>query len=55
MSFSVSLFAATPAELKKAREDNEHFGVIFKSREVLKLKNLGDLQRLLDSKLQDLP
>jgi hypothetical protein len=29
MSFSVSLYAVTPAELKKAREDNEHFGVIF--------------------------
>ena len=28
------------------------FGVRFSSVEVLKLKNLGDLQRLLDSKLQ---
>ncbi len=30
----------------------KHFGVHFKSREVLALKNLGDLQRLVDSKLQ---
>lgn len=30
----------------------ENFGVHFKSREVLTLKNIGDLQRLLDSKLQ---
>ena len=30
----------------------EHFSVHFKSREVLTLKNIGDLQRLLDSKLQ---
>ena len=28
-----------------------HFGVHFKAREVLSLKNIGDLQRLLDSKL----
>ena len=30
----------------------QHFGVRFKSREVLTLKNIGDLQRLLDSKMQ---
>jgi acyl carrier protein len=30
-----------------------HFGVRFKSREVLALKNLGDLQRLVDSKVAD--
>ena len=29
-----------------------HFGVSFKSREVLALKNLGDLQRLVDTKVQ---
>jgi acyl carrier protein len=29
----------------------KHFGVRFKSVEVLRLKNVGDLQRLLDSKL----
>lgn len=29
----------------------EHFGVRFKGAEVLRLKNVGDLQRLLDSKL----
>ncbi len=28
------------------------FGVRFKNLEVLKLKNVGDLQRLLDSKLE---
>ena len=28
------------------------FGVHFKNLEVLKLKNVGDLQRLLDSKLK---
>ena len=31
----------------------KHFGVRFKSREVLSLKNLGDLQRLVDSKVQE--
>jgi acyl carrier protein len=30
----------------------EHFGVQFRSREVLSLRNIGDLQRLLDSKLR---
>jgi acyl carrier protein len=30
----------------------EHFSVRFNSREVLALKNIGDLQRLLDSKRQ---
>lgn len=30
----------------------KHFGVRFKPVEVLKLKNIGDLQRLLTSKLQ---
>ena len=30
----------------------EHFGVHFRSREVLSLRNIGDLQRLLDSKLR---
>ena len=30
----------------------EHFGVRFSSREVLALKNIGDLQRLLDTKRQ---
>ena len=29
----------------------KHFGVRFKSVEVLRLKSVGDLQRLLDSKL----
>jgi acyl carrier protein len=29
----------------------KHFGVRFKGVEVLKLKNVGDLQRLVDSKL----
>jgi acyl carrier protein len=29
----------------------EHFDVHFRSREVLTLRNIGDLQRLLDSKL----
>jgi len=29
----------------------KHFGVRFKSVEVLRLKNVGDLQRLVDSKL----
>ena len=29
-----------------------HFDVHFKSREVLMLKNIGDLQRLVDSKRQ---
>lgn len=28
----------------------KHFGVRFKSSEVLRLKSVGDLQRLLDSK-----
>jgi acyl carrier protein len=28
-----------------------HFGVRFKNVEIIKLKNVGDLQRLLDSKL----
>ena len=28
-----------------------HFGVRFKNVEVLRLKNVGDLQRLVDSKL----
>lgn len=28
-----------------------HFGVRFKNVEVIKLKNVGDLQRLVDSKL----
>jgi len=31
----------------------QRFQVRFKGREVLKLKNIGDLQRLLNSKLQD--
>ena len=30
----------------------KHFAVRFQSREVLKLKNIGDLQRLVDSKVQ---
>jgi acyl carrier protein len=30
----------------------QHFGVRFKNFEVLKLKNIGDLQRLLSSKLE---
>lgn len=30
----------------------EHFKVKFKSMEVLKLKNVGDLQKLVDIKLQ---
>ena len=30
----------------------KHFGVRFKPVEILKLKNIGDLQRLLTSKLQ---
>jgi acyl carrier protein len=30
----------------------QRFQVRFKGREVLKLKSIGDLQRLLDSKLQ---
>ena len=30
----------------------QHFGVHFKSREVLMLKSIGDLQRLVDSKRQ---
>jgi len=29
-----------------------HFGVQFKTREMLMLKNLGDLQRLVDSKVK---
>jgi acyl carrier protein len=29
----------------------KHFGIRFKGAEVLKLKNVGDLQRLLDSKV----
>jgi acyl carrier protein len=29
----------------------KHFGVRFKGTEVLRLKNVGDLQRLVDSKL----
>jgi acyl carrier protein len=29
----------------------KHFGVRFKTAEVLRLRNIGDLQRLLDSKL----
>ena len=29
----------------------KHFGVRFKGAEVLRLKNVGDLQRLVDSKL----
>lgn len=29
----------------------KHFGVRFKNLEVLRLKNVGDLQRLVDSKL----
>lgn len=29
----------------------KHFGVHFKNAEVLRLKNVGDLQRLVDSKL----
>jgi acyl carrier protein len=29
----------------------KHFGVRFKTHEVLKLKNIGDLQRLVSSKL----
>jgi acyl carrier protein len=29
----------------------KHFGVRFKSAEVLRLRNVGDLQRLVDSKL----
>jgi acyl carrier protein len=29
----------------------KHFGVRFKNVEVLRLKNVGDLQRLVDSKL----
>jgi len=31
----------------------ERFGVRFGMRDVFALKNLGDLQRLIDSKLQD--
>jgi acyl carrier protein len=31
----------------------KHFRVHFKSAEVLRLKNVGDLQRLVDSKLGD--
>ncbi|MGA7138856.1 MAG: acyl carrier protein [Terriglobales bacterium] len=31
----------------------KHFGVRFKGAEVLRLKNVGDLQRLLDSKLAE--
>jgi acyl carrier protein len=30
-----------------------HFHVRFKSAQVLKMKNVGDLQRLVDAKLQD--
>ncbi|MCX6149059.1 MAG: acyl carrier protein [Ignavibacteriales bacterium] len=30
----------------------KHFNVRFKNLEVLKLKNVGDLQKLLDAKLQ---
>lgn len=30
-----------------------HFGVRFKGAEVLRLKNVGDLQRLVDSKLAE--
>ncbi len=33
----------------------KHFGVRFRSAEVLKLKNVGDLQRLVDSKLAQKP
>jgi len=33
----------------------KHFGVRFKSAEVLRLKNVGDLRRLLDSKLAQQP
>ena len=33
----------------------KHFGVRFKNVEVLKLKNVGDLQRLVDSKLGKQP
>ena len=33
----------------------KHFGVHFKSAEVLRLKNVGDLQRLVDSKLASHP
>jgi acyl carrier protein len=32
-----------------------HFGVGFKTVEVIKLKNVGDLQRLVDSKLGKQP
>lgn len=31
----------------------QHFAVRFKSAEVLRLKNIGDLQRLVDLKLRD--
>ena len=31
----------------------QHFGVQFKTREMLSLKNLGDLQRLVDSRQKD--
>jgi acyl carrier protein len=31
----------------------KHFGVRFKGAEVLRLKNVGDLQRLVDSKLAE--
>lgn len=33
MSFTVTLYAVTSAELKKARGDNEHFGTIFGEEE----------------------
>jgi len=33
----------------------KHFGVRFKSAEVLRLKNVSDLRRLLDSKLAQQP
>jgi acyl carrier protein len=29
----------------------KHFGIRFKSAEILRLKNVGDLQRFVDSKL----
>jgi acyl carrier protein len=31
----------------------KHFGVRFKAPEVLRLKNIGDLQRLVDSKVAE--
>jgi acyl carrier protein len=33
----------------------KHFRIRFQSREVLKMKNIGDLQRLVDSKVQSRP